>query len=169
MAATAGRCSISWFRECWFWSKTVPFCEHGFGTANTWTRFGTHDWADQQWGAHLVFYGVWRSAGAAGLVTLNVALLAAGLALCLRAGARRGSGPIWSALLLLLVAVICVGELVFVRTQSFSVLCFGLLLWLLGRDDGRLERRVLLGYVHLTPAQINEGFARIANALAKDR
>ena len=118
--------------------------EHGFGTANTWTRFGTHGWADQQWGAHLVFYGVWRLAGAAGLVTLNVALLAAGLALCLRAGARRGSGPIWAALLLLLVAVICVGELVFVRTQSFSVLCFGLLLWLLGRDDGRLERRVLL-------------------------
>ena len=38
--------------------------EHGFGTANTWTRFGTHGWADQQWGAHLVFYGVWRLAGA---------------------------------------------------------------------------------------------------------
>ena len=118
--------------------------QHGFGTANTWTRFGTHDWADQQWGAHLIFYGVWRVAGAAGLVTLNVALLAAGLGLCLRAGARRGSGPIWAALLLLLLAVICVGELVFVRTQSFSVLFFGLLLWLLGRDDGRLERRVLL-------------------------
>ena len=31
------------------------------------------------------------------------------------------------------------------------------------------ERRVLLGYVHLTPAQINEGFARMANALAKNR
>jgi GntR family transcriptional regulator / MocR family aminotransferase len=31
------------------------------------------------------------------------------------------------------------------------------------------ERRVLLGYVHLTAAQINEGFARIANALAKNR
>ena len=40
--------------------------------------------------------------------------------------------------------MICVGELVFVRTQSFSVLFFGLLLWLLARDDGRLERRVLL-------------------------
>jgi GntR family transcriptional regulator/MocR family aminotransferase len=31
------------------------------------------------------------------------------------------------------------------------------------------ERRVLLGYVHLTPAQIEEGFARIASALAKNR
>jgi GntR family transcriptional regulator/MocR family aminotransferase len=31
------------------------------------------------------------------------------------------------------------------------------------------ERRVLLGYVHLTPPQIEEGFARIANALAKNR
>jgi GntR family transcriptional regulator / MocR family aminotransferase len=29
------------------------------------------------------------------------------------------------------------------------------------------ERRVLLGYVHLTPAQIDEGFARIASELAK--
>jgi DNA-binding transcriptional MocR family regulator len=31
------------------------------------------------------------------------------------------------------------------------------------------ERRVLLGYVHLTPAQIHEGFARIAGAIAKGR
>jgi GntR family transcriptional regulator/MocR family aminotransferase len=31
------------------------------------------------------------------------------------------------------------------------------------------ERRVLLGYVHLTPSQIDEGFARIANALKKNR
>ena len=30
------------------------------------------------------------------------------------------------------------------------------------------QRRVLLGYVHLTPDQIEEGFARIANALAND-
>jgi GntR family transcriptional regulator/MocR family aminotransferase len=29
------------------------------------------------------------------------------------------------------------------------------------------ERRVLLGYVHLTPAQIDEGFARIAGELAR--
>jgi hypothetical protein len=117
---------------------------HGFGTANTWTLAASHDWADQQWGAHLVFYGAWRLAGAAGLVILNVTLLAAGLALCLRAGARRGSGAVWSALLLLVVAVASVGELVFVRTQAFSVLFFGLLLYLLGRDDGRLDRRVLL-------------------------
>jgi hypothetical protein len=118
--------------------------QHGFGTANTWTRFGSHDWADQQWGAHLVFYGVWRLAGSAGLVALNVVLLTAGLALCLRTGARRGGGAVWSALLLVLVGVASVGELVFVRTQSFSVLCFGLLACLLGRDDGRLDRRVFL-------------------------
>ena len=31
------------------------------------------------------------------------------------------------------------------------------------------ERRVLLGYVHLTPVQIDAGFARIANALGKGR
>jgi GntR family transcriptional regulator / MocR family aminotransferase len=31
------------------------------------------------------------------------------------------------------------------------------------------ERRVLLGYVHLTLSQIDEGFARIANALSKNR
>jgi hypothetical protein len=117
--------------------------QHGFETTNTWTRIGSHDWADQQWGAHVVFYGVWRLAGAAGLVALNVALLAAGFALCLRARPRRASA-VWSAVLMLLVPVICVGELVFVRTQSFSVFCFGLLACLLGRDDGRLERRVLL-------------------------
>ena len=65
-----------------------------------------------------------------------------------RALPARGSAArrraVWSALLLLVVAVASVGELVFVRTQSFSVLCFGLLLYLLGRDDGRLDRRVLL-------------------------
>jgi len=31
------------------------------------------------------------------------------------------------------------------------------------------ERRVLLGYVHLTPAQIDQGFARIADALKNNR
>lgn len=31
------------------------------------------------------------------------------------------------------------------------------------------DHRVLLGYVHLTPAQIDEGFARMAGALAKGR
>jgi GntR family transcriptional regulator / MocR family aminotransferase len=31
------------------------------------------------------------------------------------------------------------------------------------------ERRVLLGYVHLTPAQIGDGFSRLANALPNDR
>ena len=36
--------------------------EHGFGTAEHVDPLGTHDWADQQWGAHLVFYGVWRLA-----------------------------------------------------------------------------------------------------------
>lgn len=118
--------------------------QHGFSSANSWTRYGSREWADQQWGAHLVFFGVWRVAGAGGLVALHVALLTSGLALCLRAGARRGAGPAWSSLLLLAVAIASVGELVFVRTQSFSVLCFGLLAWICARDDGRLERRVLL-------------------------
>jgi hypothetical protein len=99
---------------------------------------------DQQWGAHVIFFTVWRIGGAAGLVALHVALLTAGLGLCLRAAARRGGGPVWSAALLLLVAVTDVGELVFVRAQSFSVFAFGLLAWLLARDDGRLEPRVLL-------------------------
>jgi hypothetical protein len=118
--------------------------QHGFSSANTWTRYGSRTWADQQWGAHILFYGVWRVAGAAGLVTLHVALLTAGLGLCLRTAMRRGGGAVWSSVLLLLVAIASVGELVFVRTQSFSVLCFGLLAYLLGRDGGRLERRVLL-------------------------
>jgi hypothetical protein len=118
--------------------------QHGISSTNTWTRYGSPQWADQQWGAHLVFYGVWRLAGAAGLVALHVALVAGGFGLCLRAAARRGAGPVWSALLLLVVAVASVGELVFVRAQSFSVLAFGVLAWLLARDDGRLEHRVLL-------------------------
>ena len=117
--------------------------QHGFSDANTWTRYGSRSWADQQWAAHIVFYCVWRVGGAAGLVLLHVALLTAGLGLCLRAAARRGGGAVWSALILFLVAIASVGELVFVRTQSFSVLGFGVLAWLLGRDDGRLERRVL--------------------------
>jgi hypothetical protein len=118
--------------------------QHGFSSDNTWTRYGRGSWADQQWGAHVVFYGVWRAAGAAGLVALHVALLTAGLGLCARTAVRRGGGPVWTALLVLVVAIASVGELVFVRTQSFSVLCFGLLACLLGRDDGRLEGRVLL-------------------------
>ena len=95
-------------------------------------------------GRALVFYGVWQIAGP-GRARLTARRAPDGGVRAVRArGLRRGGGPVWAAILLIAVAVASVGELVFVRTQSFSVLWFGLLAWLLARDDGRLEGRVLL-------------------------
>jgi hypothetical protein len=116
--------------------------QHGFTTTNTWTRYGSRQWIDQQWAAHLAFYGVWRLAGAAGLVALNIAVVLSGLAFCVRAATRRGGGAAWTSLLLAVVFIAANTDLWYARAQSFSVLCFGVLAWILTRDDGRLDRGV---------------------------
>jgi hypothetical protein len=118
--------------------------QHGFSTTNTWTRYGSREWVDQQWGAHLVFYAVWRLAGAIGLVALNIALISSGLILIMRAAFRRGAEPAWTSLVLVVALLAANVALWDARAQSFSVLGFGLLAWLLTRDDGRLERPVFL-------------------------
>jgi hypothetical protein len=133
------------FPDTWFGLDGArEILQHGFGDRNTWTRFGSHEWIDQQWAAHLGFYGVWRVGGAVALVLLNTFLVVTGLALCMRAAARRGGGAAWTTVVLAAVLVGTNTDLWFARAQSFSVLCFGLLAWLLTRDDGRLDREVFL-------------------------
>jgi hypothetical protein len=133
------------FPDTWFGlAGGREILQHGFSTTNTWTRYGSREWVDQQWGAHLAFYGVWEAAGAAGLVALNIVVISAGLAFCLWAAARRGGGAAWTTLVLALLFASTNGVLFFARAESFSVLCFGLLCWILTRDEGRLDRGVFL-------------------------
>jgi hypothetical protein len=134
--------------------------QHGFTATNGWTRWGSREWVDQQWGAHLAFYGAWQLAGAFGLVALNIVLITSGFALCLRAAAGRGGDPARTGLLLALAFFASNSDLSIVRAQSFSILCFGLLVWILMRDDGRLERGVFLAipliavWANLHPAML---------------
>jgi hypothetical protein len=118
--------------------------QHGFSTVNSWTRFGSHEWVNQQWAAHLAFYGVWSVGGALALVALNITLVLSGLGLCIRAALRRGASPAWTALVLAVVLASDGSAFWYGRAQSFSILCFGVLVWILTRDDGRLDRGVFL-------------------------
>lgn len=133
------------FPDTWFGLDAGrELVQHGFSSTNTWTRWGSREWVDQQWGAHLLYYGVWRLAGAFGLVALNIVVIVSGLALCMRAAMRRGGGAAWTSLLLVVVLVTANSGLWYARAQSLSVLCFGVLVWILARDDGRLGRGVFL-------------------------
>jgi hypothetical protein len=133
------------FPDTWFGLDAGrDLVAHGFSQANTWTRWGSREWVDQQWGAHLLTYGVWRVAGAFGVVALNIGVILAGLALCVRAAMRRGGGAGWTSLVLVVVLVTANSDLWYSRAQSFSVLCFGLLFLILTRDEGRLGRGVFL-------------------------
>jgi hypothetical protein len=145
LAALLGLGAADMFPDTWFdLAGGREIVQHGFHQTNVWTRWGSHEWVDQQWAAHVAFYGVWQLAGAAGVVLLNITLIGSGLAFCMRAALRRGGSPVWLLTVLLAVLFTNGAGFVFARSQSFSILCFGIFLWLLSRDDGRLDRAVFL-------------------------
>jgi hypothetical protein len=132
------------FPDSWFaLDGARELLQHGFSDQNTWTRYGTHEWVNQQWAAHLGFYAAWWIGGSIALVTFNILLVVSGLALCVHS-AMRGGSPAWTTAVLIAVLVGVNSDLWFARAQSYSVLCFGVLAWLLTRDDGRLDRHVFL-------------------------
>ena len=58
------------FPDTWFaLDGARELLQHGIGDRNTWTRYGSHEWVNQQWAAHLGFYAAWRIGGAIGLAT----------------------------------------------------------------------------------------------------
>jgi hypothetical protein len=102
-------------------------------------------WVDQQWLAHLLYYGAWSVGGYAGLAITSSLLIA--LAFGLLAGLMTSLGvPVQRAAAWTLLAfVACLGNTI-VRAQSFSFALFVSLLWLLVADSRRdvFRRRFLL-------------------------
>lgn len=110
-------------------------------TLMAWTS--GREWIDQQWLGQLAVYELWR-AGGLGLVGLvHVAVVIATFALIVVASRRRGGSPRHVALVGLLAVLpiaIVAGN---IRTQTFAIALFGLLLWLLSEDSRAPSRRVL--------------------------
>ena len=100
-------------------------------------------WLDQQWLAHLFFYGLFRIGGFGLLVRVNDILFLIPLALCLIAGRKRGASPS-RVTLIALPALLFTGS--FVRAQVFSQLLFVLLFLLLVAESRRPSPRIVLAF-----------------------
>lgn len=99
-------------------------------------------WIDQQWLAHLAFYGLYKVGGYGLVLRANVLLYLAPLALCLVAARRRGASPI--CVLLVGLGLVFTGS--FVRAQVLAELPFVLLVLLLVAESRRPSRRVYLAF-----------------------
>lgn len=102
-------------------------------------------WIDQQWLAHVIFYGLWRAGGDPAVAASSA--LGAGLAIGLLYAlcARRGADVVstWVSVGAALVVCVMFAE---TRSQSFAYPLFVVLLWLVldELDRDRLSRRALL-------------------------
>ena len=104
-------------------------------------------WIDEQWLAHLIYYGAWRVGGYALMGAVSALLVAAAFGLLFRLMVRRGASPVF--------AFGCVGLAFAVsdlnletRPQSFSYPLFVLLLTLLCAEQRspRFRRRLLFAW-----------------------
>jgi len=102
-------------------------------------------WIDQQWLAHVLYYGAWAAGGYPALALLAALVLVSGftaLALLLRS---LGVPPTrmfgWTCAAI----IVYLGNIV-IRAQSFAYLCFALVLWLVVADSRvpRLRARTWL-------------------------
>jgi hypothetical protein len=110
---------------------TDPFTVAGHGRA----------WVDQQWLAHLAYYGAWRLGGYALLGALAALLVGSAFALVAALARRRGAGPGATALTVALAALAGVPAAI-VWAQDFAYPLFAATLWLLVTAGPR--RRLLL-------------------------
>jgi hypothetical protein len=99
-----------------------------------------HSWIDQQWLAHLLYYGAWSLAGYAGLAIASSLLVGTAFGLLAGLMTYLGVPPQRAAAWTLFAFAACLGNTV-VRAQSFSYLLFVGLLWLLVVDSRRIGFR----------------------------
>jgi hypothetical protein len=95
-------------------------------------------WVDQQWLAHVLYYGAWRAGGYPALAALSAALITSGFAVLALLMLRRGVPPARMFAWTLAAFVVCLGN-TWITAQSFAYLLFALTLWLLV-EDGRAPR-----------------------------
>lgn len=118
--------------------------QNGLPTTEQLTVFAAGErWIDQQWLAHLSFYGLVAGAGLKAALFLHIALLTAAFTLALAAARRLGASS---------QSVFWVGAASFflapwmwqLRSQSFAYVLFVGTLWLLARDARLPSRQVFL-------------------------
>jgi hypothetical protein len=118
--------------------------EYGIPRTETLTAIGHgRQWIDQQWLAQLAFYGAWK-AGGIKLVMLVHALVVEAALVCGVAAARaRGASrrAVASGSMLTLLLAPWALQL---RAQTFALLCFAVIYWLLSSDSRKPSPRVLL-------------------------
>jgi hypothetical protein len=98
-------------------------------------------WIDQQWLSQLASYGLYALGGLGLLGLVNVALLTGGVAFATFAGRRFGA-PFVSMMIALPLGLIMITPAREVRTQTFVVPLFALLVYLLARDSRRRSAQV---------------------------
>jgi hypothetical protein len=102
-------------------------------------------WIDQQWLAHVAYYGAWAAGGYPALAVLSALLLGSGFAVLALLMLSRGIPParmfVWTAAAI----VVYLGNIV-IRAETFAYPLFALTLWLIVADSGapRLRARTAL-------------------------
>ena len=118
--------------------------EHGLPRTNDITVLGAgRVWIDQQWLAHLVYYGAEALGGLRVVTLFNIALIAAGYAIAVAAARHRGASQ-RTTLVIALLVILASPWAWQVRAQTLALPLFTGLLWLLIDHQHRLDRRVLL-------------------------
>jgi len=104
------------------------------------------DWIDQQWLGQLALYQIW-SAGGLGLVGFVHVVIVIGTFAFALTVARRSGGSSRHVALVGLLAILPVGLVAGnIRTQTFALPLFVLVLWLLSRDSRAPSRHVFLTF-----------------------
>src|SRR3954447_22704783 len=118
--------------------------EHGLPHVNAVTVLGDgRAWIDQQWLAHLAYYGAETLGGLRLVTLLNIVLIGAGYAVAVAAARHRGASQ-RSTLLFALLVILASPWAWQVRAQTLALPLFAGLLWLLVDHQQRRNPRVLL-------------------------
>jgi len=91
-------------------------------------------WIDQQWLAHVLYYGAWALGGYRLLDALSAAAITAGFALLTALMLRRGVHPLRAFEWTTAAFAVCFGSLI-IRAESFAYPLFAVTLWLLLEDE----------------------------------
>ena len=102
-------------------------------------------WIDQQWLAHVLYYGTWAAGGYPAMGALSAVVVTTAFMVLALLMLRRGVPPPRMLAWTLGAFLVYWGNML-IRAQSFAYLFFALTLWLLVEDDGapRLRARTWL-------------------------
>jgi hypothetical protein len=102
-------------------------------------------WVDQQWLAHVLYYGAWAAGGYRLLALFSAVLVTSGFALLALLMLRRGVPATRMFAWTLAAFAVCMGN-TGIRAQSFGYPCLAVTLWLILEDDraDRLRARTWL-------------------------